>query len=234
MVGRHDVEERDGPGSTPRAHDRAGAAVNVLWTALWQPAPAGGGSGGVRFGLGRFVQIQGSTAGQQARVVERVRAFPGMRANPTVALDRAALQGIRANCEPRLWAHGTPETVGLALERAGVQAGGLVVDSRRVLDATSYLAVSWTFGFLSALGVLPGLITVGRLVLYLETRQRARRVAYALSRRMGLSRAARLVYLRLDALPTVPPVLVVTWLGALVAQRSADRTNLAEVLRLAE
>jgi hypothetical protein len=211
VVGRHDVEERDGPGSTPRAHDRAGAAVNVLWTALWRPAPAGGGSGGVRFGLGRFVQIEGSTAGLQARVVERVRAFPGMRANPTVALDRAALQGIRANREPRLWAHGTPETVGLALKRAGVQAGGLVVDSRRVLDATSLLAVS----------------------------------------RMGLSRAARLVYLRLDALPTVPPVLllrapvlalagaglavlVVTWLGALVAQRSADRTNLAEVLRLAE
>ena len=54
-----------------------------------------------------------------------------------------------------------------------------------------------------------------------------------------------------DALPTVPPVpllraplvalsgtaaavLAVTWLATLVAQRSADRTNLAEVLRVAE
>jgi hypothetical protein len=69
---------------------------------------------------------------------------------------------------------------------------------------------------------------------------------------VGLSYvAARLVYLRLDALPTVPPVpllrtpvlalagtavavLAVTWLAAWMARRSADRTNLAEVLRLAE
>jgi len=29
-------------------------------------------------------------------------------------------------------------------------------------------------------------------------------------------------------------VLAVTWLATLVAQRSADRTNLAEVLRVAE
>jgi len=29
-------------------------------------------------------------------------------------------------------------------------------------------------------------------------------------------------------------VLVVTWLAAWIAQRSADRTNLAEVLRFAE
>ena len=91
------------------------------------------------------------------------------------------------------------------------------------------LAISWTFEFLQALGVLTGLICAGGLLLYLETRQRSRRAAYALSRRMGLSRAAhlgsllaevggtllgnlrigaalsfvaaRLVYLRLDALP---------------------------------
>ena len=156
---------------------------------------------------------------------------------------------------------------------------GVVTDAHDVLDVSSFLATSWTFGFLQALGVLTGLITVGGLLLYLETRQRGRRTAYALSRRMGLSRAAhlgsllaevggtllggfaigvglsfvaaRLVYLRLDALPTVPPVpllrtpvaalagtaaavLAVTWLAAWMAQRSADRTNLAEVLRLAD
>jgi putative ABC transport system permease protein len=155
----------------------------------------------------------------------------------------------------------------------------VVTDARDVLDVSSFLATSWTFGFLQALGVLTGLITAGGLLLYLETRQRGRRAAYALSRRMGLSRAAhlgsllaevggtllggfaigvglsfvaaRLVYLRLDALPTVPPVpllrtpvpalagtaaavAAVTWLAAWMAQRSADRTNLAEVLRLAE
>jgi putative ABC transport system permease protein len=155
----------------------------------------------------------------------------------------------------------------------------VVTDARDVLDVSSFLATAWTFGFLQALGALTGLITAGGLLLYLETRQRGRRAAYALSRRMGLSRAAhlgsllaevggtllgglaigvglsfvaaRLVYLRLDALPSVPPVpllrtpvpalagtaaavVAVTWLAAWLAQRSADRTNLAEVLRLAE
>ena len=33
---------------------------------------------------------------------------------------------------------------------------------------------------------------------------------------------------------TAAAVLAVTWLAAWMAQRSADRTNLAEVLRLAE
>jgi putative ABC transport system permease protein len=202
-----------------------------------------------------------------------------MRANPVVVLDRAALAGIDVSRETRLWAPGTAEDVIAALDRAHVPIGGVAIDSRQVLDVTSFLAVSWTFGFLATLGGLTGLITVAGLVLYLETRQRTRRVAYALARRMGLTRAAhlaslvlevgatllasyavgaalswvavRLVYLRLDALPTVPPtpllrapvpallatgaaVLLAAWLGALVAQRAADQTKLAEVLRLAE
>jgi hypothetical protein len=63
--------------------------------------------------------------------------------------------------------------------------------------------------------------------------------------------AARLVYQRLDALPDVAPTpllrtpvaallatgsaaLLAAWLGAWTVQRSADRTNAAEVMRLAE
>lgn len=232
-----------------------------------------------RFPLQLFVQQGGTYATLQARVVARVRAFPGMRANPPVVLDRAAVAAIDASPETRLWAHGSAEALAARLEAARVPLGGLAVDARQVLDVTSFLAVSWTFGFLATLGVLTGLITVGGLVLYLETRQRSRRVAYALARRMGLSRAAhlasvllevgatlaagylvgvalsfvaaRLVYLRLDALPSVPPVpllraptaalggtgaavLAAAWLGALVAQRAADRTRLSEVLRLAD
>ena len=148
-----------------------------------------------------------------------------------------------------------------------------------MLDVSDFLATSWTFGFLQSLGVLTALITIGGLLLYLDTRQRSRRVSYAMARRMGLSRrthllslagelaatlvtgfalgavlsavAARLVYHRLDALPGLPPgpllrepsavvaaaglaVVTVAVLGATAAQRTADRTNLAEVLRTNE
>jgi putative ABC transport system permease protein len=232
-----------------------------------------------RFAFDLFLGTQGRSERFQAQVTERVRAFPGMRANPLVVVDRRALAGLDSSRETLLWARGEREQVLAALDRADVRVVGVVTDARDVLDVSSFLATSWTFGFLQALGVLTGLITAGGLLLYLESRQRGRRAAYALSRRMGLSRAAhlgsllaevggtllggfaigvglsfvaaRLVYLRLDALPTVPPVpllrtpalalagtaaavLAVTWLAAWMAQRSADRTNLAEVLRGAE
>jgi putative ABC transport system permease protein len=232
-----------------------------------------------RFAFDLFLGTQGRSVRFQARVTERARAFPGMRANPLVVVDRRALAGLDPASETLLWAQGEREQVLTALDHADVRVVGVVTEARDVLDVTSFLATSWTFGFLQALGVLTGLICAGGLLLYLETRQRSRRAAYALSRRMGLSRAAhlgsllaevggtllggfaigaglsflaaRMVYLRLDALPTVPPVpllrtpvlalagtaaavLAVTWLAAWMAQRSADRTNLAEVLRLAE
>jgi putative ABC transport system permease protein len=232
-----------------------------------------------RFAFDLFLGTQARSVRLEARVTERVRAFPGMRANPLVVVDRRALGGLDPLRETLLWARGGREQVLAALDRADVRVVGVVTDARDVLDVSSFLATAWTFGFLQALGVLTGLICAGGLLLYLETRQRGRRAAYALSRRMGLSRAAhlgsllaevggtlagglaigvglsfvaaRLVYLRLDALPSVPPVpllrtpvaalagtaaavLAVTWLAAWTAQRSADRTNLAEVLRLAE
>ena len=59
--------------------------------------------------------------------------------------------------------------------RPDVRVVGVVTDARDVLDVTSFLATSWTFGFLQALGVLTGLICAGGLLLYLETRQRSRR-----------------------------------------------------------
>ena len=232
-----------------------------------------------RFAFDLFLGTQARSVRFQARVSERVRAFPGMRANPLVVIDRRALGDLEPAKETLLWARGGREQVLAALDRADIRVVGVVTDAGDVLDVTSFLATSWTFGFLQSLGILTGLITAGGLLLYLETRQRSRRAAYALSRRMGLSRAAhlgsllaevggtllggfaigaglsfvaaRLVYLRLDALPAVPPapllrtpvpalagtaaaVLAVTWLAAWMAQRSADRTNLAEVLRLAD
>ena len=136
----------------------------------------------------------------------------------------------------------------------------------------------WTFGFLEALGVLAGLVAAVAVLLYLQARQRAREVSYALAARMGLGRAAhrRSVLLevagmlavafalgvllgtvgaaavvgRIDLLPHVPPgpsvriplqviglaaagLAIIAVAGAWLAQRQADRANVAEVLRRA-
>ncbi len=146
-----------------------------------------------------------------------------------------------------------------------------------VVDATNYLAVTWSFGYLQALAALVGLIAVGGLLLYLATRQRSRIASYAMGRRMGLTRRAHLrsllvelgallaaawllgaglavaavflVYARLDVDPTRRPpplltlpvivfvtsaavVVVVVLLAAVAAQRSADRADISEVMRL--
>ena len=116
----------------------------------------------------------------------------------------------------------------------------LLVVSAAQLEAMAkrspaFVAVSWTFLLLQALGVLAGLVALAGLVLYVQARQRGYVVANALSRRMGLSRAAHrrsvalelagmllfaftlggalallasaLVYRRLDPMPEIPPPL---------------------------
>jgi putative ABC transport system permease protein len=107
------------------------------------------------------------------------------------------------------------------------------VTTEDVKGTPQFLSLSWTFGFLQALGILTGLVALGGAVMYLEARQRSREVSYALSRRMGLARsahrrsvvlelgsilvvslvigallawvAARLVYGQLDPIPSIPP-----------------------------
>jgi putative ABC transport system permease protein len=108
-----------------------------------------------------------------------------------------------------------------------------VLSTAEILASPSFLALSWTFGYLQALGVMAGAIALAGMLLYLQTRQQAREVSYALARRMGLTRSAHrsavalelggmlaislligvvlaltsswLVYARLDPLPTIPP-----------------------------
>jgi len=54
------------------------------------------------------------------------------------------------------------------------------------------VSVTWTSGYLQALAGFVGLVAVGGLLLYLETRQRSRVASYALARRMGLRRGTHL------------------------------------------
>jgi putative ABC transport system permease protein len=212
--------------------------------------------------------------------VARAGSFPGQRSlSVLVVVDRAVLDTTQAGVENQLWAKGDPDEVAAEVRRSSVPAASFSVDVTKVLDVSSFLTTTWTFGYLQALGALTGSIAIGGLLLYVETRSRARRVSYALSRRMGLSRRAHaaslvaelalplvgglvagaalamaavtMVYGELDGQPNLPPppllrvpwpvlagagltVVAVTLLAAGVAQRSADRAKVGEVLRVAE
>lgn len=101
------------------------------------------------------------------------------------------------------------------------------------LDLTKFQVLIWTFDFLQLYAALAGIIVVGAIMLYADTRQRQRNLSYALAVRMGLSRgehlragflefggltffggaigvgagyiASRSIYVALDALPKTPP-----------------------------
>jgi putative ABC transport system permease protein len=208
--------------------------------------------------------------------VAGAKVFPGVsRTRPMVVVTTSAIAKLPNRPVQQVWIEGGSDGVAPAFTRAGNQIRFLTT-TEGVLDQTSFLTVAWTFGFMQALGVLVALITVGGMLLYLDTRQRSRRVSYAFLRRMGLSRrahrrsiiaevgvvlvggtllgaalacaAAAFVYLDVDPVPRLLPApllrfpsglllgvvaasFVVAWFGGRVAQLSADRGDVAEVLR---
>ncbi|MEA2509519.1 MAG: putative transport system permease protein [Actinomycetota bacterium] len=226
-----------------------------------------------------------SSARIPIRVVGTARAWPGMAVGRpmivttndafTAALKKAGTP--TQNAQHELWIKGDTAGILRALDKSGLAVAPVTAAKTEALPG--FLALHWTLGFLEALGLLTGAIALVGIVLYLQARQRARQVAYALSRRMGLggpqhlraiglelagmllpalligvtlsALATKLVYQRLDPLPAVPPPALLRWPGELIAvtagtivlltigtawlvQRSADRGNVAELMRLAE
>lgn len=220
------------------------------------------------------------------RVVGSAQAFPGMTTDRPLlvarddalvtALEAADTSLSRVGHELQVWARGDPVRVERQLRSTGIPFEQFL-SAESVERVPTFLSVSWTFEFLQALGVLTGLVALAGIVLYLQARHRSRTVAYTLTVRMGLSRAAHrrsvslelggmiavalaiggglawlaaaLVIGRLDLLPEVPPAPVlrfplglalttaaagalVALLGALQVQRSADRADVAEVMRV--
>ena len=171
-------------------------------------------------------------------VVATAAAFPGMTSadRSLLVVSASRLDAVASRMDfgwrTEIWARDDPETAVAALRRVGL-APETVTTAADVMRTPSFLAVSWTFRLLSALGALAGAVALAGLVLYAQARQRDRVVAYALTRRMGLSRGAHrrsvlwelaglllfamvlgaslavvaslAVYRRLDPLPELPP-----------------------------
>jgi putative ABC transport system permease protein len=204
--------------------------VQDLRSAPRQPLPT--------IAVGDVIRSQG-TIQAGAKVVPYVvvgvaRDFPGLHADrPMMVTTREALQDRSLNGIEQLWAKGDSGSILSSLRKTGsiIEGSEALADETR--DLPQFTSVRWGLGFLQALGIVTGLIALGGIVLYLESRQRSREVSYALSRRMGLSRgdhrlsvalelaamlavgvvlgvglawlAARLVYAKLDPMPLLPP-----------------------------
>jgi putative ABC transport system permease protein len=132
-------------------------------------------------------------------VVDTAMAWPGMSPNRgfmvvdldtfnRIAVASGASQTDFAAVE-EIWVKGDHDAIFDTFEELGI----VINQSRSAADiqeAPSLRSLSWTFGFLQALGVMAGLIAIVGLVLYLQSRQQAREVSYALARRMGLTRGS--------------------------------------------
>jgi putative ABC transport system permease protein len=155
------------------------------------------------------------------RVAAVASVLPGRRAvDPVLLVDAAALGPVDSTAErfTELWTD-DPQATQEAMLGQGMTVFNVSTDAK-VRDAANLLGVTWAFGYLEALAALVGLVAVGGLLLYLETRQRQRVASYALARRMGLSGRAHLGSLLAE-------------LAALVGAAFAAGTGLAAVAVLA-
>ena len=140
----------------------------------------------------------GETRQLRVRFVGVAKHLPGeANGRPVVLVDRKLLMSQTDSLFHQVWVRGDADRAVRDLAASGAPVV-YVQRARDVLDSSSYLPVSYAFELLRALAVLTGAIGAGGLLLYLETRTRSRRVAYALARRMGLSRRGHLRSLLLE------------------------------------
>lgn len=161
-------------------------------------------------------------------VVGTVHAWPGMIPNRgLMVVDHDTFQRVAVGygslekdpfAVDELWAKGEEKGIFKALNEHG-----LIVNNSRstadVEDAPSLRSLSWTFGFLQALGLLAGLIAVVGVVLYLQARQQEREVSYALARRMGLSKTSHRTAVGAELLAMLGSSALIGGLTALLAAR---------------
>ncbi|HST67919.1 MAG TPA: hypothetical protein VLM05_22300, partial [Mycobacteriales bacterium] len=174
-----------------------GGSLATLLATLTGPAPDGRVPAIVvdpRNEVGLTADIPLGTSTARVAQVATASLFPGRRLPyPMIIVAKSRLGPVdpHAGATDELWTNGP----GAAAEAEILRQDKLIfytVDQKLIFSKADYLGITWTFGYLTALAGLVGLVAVGALLLYVETRQRSRTAAYALGRRMGLSRATHL------------------------------------------
>lgn len=133
-------------------------------------------------------------------VIGELETFPGTRRNrPLLIVDRDRFVNVFADDQGRLsgsrylmWTlDHTEEEIELEMKTAAV-GFAFTTAASTTLDQLRFASLIWTFDFLEIYSYLAGLIAIGAVLLYVDTRQRARNLSYALARRMGLTRREHL------------------------------------------
>lgn len=128
-------------------------------------------------------------------VVGRASAFPGVYSNdPLLVVDAATLQKVvgpsnnpllRPGARTEFWIAGdTEDAVASLSELDAFPRGTITADE--VKDVPFVAAAIDTFAMLTVLGLAAAVLVVGVLIVYLQSRQRARIVSNVLSLRMGM------------------------------------------------
>ncbi|MFF4594437.1 ABC transporter permease [Amycolatopsis sp. NPDC001319] len=162
-----------------------GPALDDLMAGLTAPGAPAGVLAGIPGTSGPTpVEINGHTVEFS---VTSVAQLPGKSAGfPLMFVRRDVLTRLAGeNLHHELWLRGDPGRIVPALSAAHVPVGTL----SQAQDVTAngvYAAITYTFLFLTAVSVLAGAIVLVGLLLYLNSRARARRSAYLLLRRMDI------------------------------------------------
>lgn len=164
----------------------------------------------------------GITEGR-TRVVEvapmvGVAAFPGMRrAEVTVVVAKASIDEFGLVGRPELWVRGDHAETVAVLDAAGV-VHHEARQTNDVADGAAFRTISWTFGFMKALGLMASLLVIGAVFVHLDARHRERLLAHAFLRRMGMSEQRHRLAL---AVELAASVLVGCWTGLAIAVGAA-------------
>jgi hypothetical protein len=122
--------------------------------------------------------------------------------------------------QAELWTTGASEEA-VAFLNSGRSAVLGVTTVEELRSTPGYLALTRMLGFLQALGIMTALIAMGAAYLYLQSRQRQSDAAYALARRMGLSRSSHRASVGMELAGLLLLALVV---GAVLALGAAVLT----------
>jgi putative ABC transport system permease protein len=173
-------------GTQRRDVGRLAARASGGTPAILVNAPAGLDPSRVRIGASRV----------PIAVIAHRDIFPGLSngSRPLLVVDRAALAHVdpRAGRTNEVWT----DAAQLAAVSAAIDADGYRVlsqsDTQIRVSNSGLLPITWIFGYLRALAILVGAVAVAGLAFALSARTRRRRVAYAMSRRMGLTAGTHL------------------------------------------
>jgi len=167
------------------------------------------------------VTVQSSELG--LRAVSSMAVFPGLRDafTPMLVVDRSVLSRLApdADRDNQVWT---------STAQYGAAVRAILADHFRVLTEldsdvlignTGLLPVTWVFGYLKALAVLIGAVSVAGLVFALAARVRRRVVAYVMTRRMGMSQATHIRSLIIE----LALVVGAGWLAGSLAGVAVDR-----------